>query len=150
MRSLEWEILQGAKVPEGFQGAYGVTVALPNATNFFAIPVDTQFYFLLERITARFAAVSSDNYPKLSLFRTSGQVSFFGNTSVDLRNLTNPAENPTSDPEGMAFPGEPLGILFVPGELIQGIIDGITAGDPANVKLCFIGRFIRRQEKDGI
>lgn len=150
MRSMEWQILQGAKVPEGFQGAYGVTVALPNSANFFAVPVDSQYYFYLERITARFAAVSSGNYPKLSLFRTTGQVSFFGNTSVDLRNLTNPAELPASDPKGMAAPGEPLGILFVPGELIQGTIDGITAGDPASVHLCFIGRLIRKQAKDGI
>jgi len=150
MRSIEWQILQGAKVPEGFQGAYGVTVPLPNAANFFSVQVDTQFYFHLERITAKFAAVSSGNYPQLSLYRTMGQVSFFGNTPVDLRTLTNPAEIPAADPQGMAYPGEPLGILFAPGELIQGTIDGITAGDPASCHLCFLGRFIRKQEKDGI
>jgi len=144
MKDLALQIMMGAKVPEGFAGAIAQNVSLAGPIGYFSRSIDARYDFWLERIGARWVNQSADTFPLLTLTRDTGQRSFFSQP-IDLRCLSNPAEAQTV-PVGIQNPGEPLGILFEAGGVIQAQITGYTPSDPASIHIVMFGRFIRAQK----
>lgn len=148
MMQMIWDIVtEKVKVPEGFQGAIGQTVSLTGPQGFFSRTFDPQLNFWLERITARWPTqTASNNFPAITLMRDTGQRSIFGILPLDVRTIANPGELPASNPKGLRYHGQPLGILYEAGATISATISGYTPSDPASMHIVMIGRFIRRQE----
>lgn len=143
--ALSWWVLQGGHVPEGFTAAFGKTVSLTGPVGFFSWNIDPNYNFFMERILARWPNQSASNqFPMIQLFRDAGQRAYFSPPS-DIRTLANPGEAQTVA-RGLRYHGEPQGILFEAGAIIQGQISGYTADDPASIHLVIHGRMIRKQE----
>lgn len=148
MLQMIWDIVtEKVQVPEGFQGAIAQTVPLTGAFGYFSRSFDPQLNFWLERITARWPTqVASNNFPKITLTRDTGQRSIFGLLPLDVRTIANPGELPATNPKGLRYTGQPMGVLFEAGATISAVISDYTPSDPASIHVVMIGRFIRRQE----
>lgn len=143
--SLGWYLLNGGKIPEGFAGAIGQTVSLTEPFGWFSRTVDKDYNFFLERITAAWAAPASQSLPAIQLYRDTGQREIM-QAPVELVNLANPAELPATNPKGMTFPGEPLGILYERGATIRAQLSGYVPSNPTSIRIVMLGRFIRKQQ----
>lgn len=133
-------LLGRAKMPEGFPALLAQTVDTSGPLGTYTYKLDSDYWFFLEAVLAKWTAPTVLSVPGIEIFRDGGSVGYFPQP-VDFRLLTSPAEAPGDLAQLGRVIG--LGMYFPAGTALRMRLTGFVGGNPAAVTMAAMGRYVR-------